>query len=236
MATTTKTTTKKKPAATPSKTTTTETIQDALLVLVVDRSGSMDTIREDMQGGLNSLLAEQAKIEGRCLVTLAQFDDAYEVLAERTPIEKLDAYRLIPRGSTALLDAIGRTISSTKAWIDALPESERPRVLFTVITDGFENSSREWSRQQVMDAVTARQGEGWDFTFLGANQDAIHEGATMGFSEGSSITYNEGGTRAASEVLNSKLSNQRLARVMSPTYRFSKAERVMAAPPKDDEA
>lgn len=235
MATTTKTTTTKKPAAGTSTTKSTEALEDALLVLVVDRSGSMDTIREDMQGGLNSLLAEQAKVEGRCFVTLAQFDDTYEVLAERTPIEQLDAYRLIPRGSTALLDAIGRTISSTKAWIDTLPESERPRVLFTVITDGFENASREWSRQQVMDAVTARQGEGWDFTFLGANQDAIHEGATMGFSEGSSITYNEGGTRAASEVLNLKLASQRRSRVMDPAYMFSPAQRAQAAPSAEGE-
>jgi Mg-chelatase subunit ChlD len=222
---TTKNTTTKKPAAGSHTTTPTETLQDALLVLVVDRSGSMETIRDDMQGGLNSLLAEQAKLEGRCFVTLAQFDDSYEVLA--------DAYRLVPRGSTALLDAIGRTVSTTKAWLDELPAAERPRVLFTVITDGMENASREWSRQQVMDAVTARQGEGWDFTFLGANQDAIHEGSTMGFSEGSSITYSRMGTAAANDVLSKKLRQQRTAARMEVNYSFSPAERAAAAPDLD---
>jgi len=231
---TTKTTTTTKPAAGSHTTTPTEALQDALLVLVVDRSGSMETIRDDMQGGLNSLLAEQAKLEGRCFVTLAQFDDSYEVLAERTPIAELDAYRLVPRGSTALLDAIGRTISTTKAWLDELPASERPRVLFTVITDGMENASREWSRQQVMDAVTALQGEGWDFTFLGANQDAIHEGSTMGFSEGSSITYSRMGTTAANEVLSRKMKLQRRAPKMDANYAFSPAERASAAPDLDE--
>ncbi len=232
MSTTTKST---KTSAAGSKTAQpTETLQDALLVLVVDRSGSMESIREDMQGGLNTLLAEQAALEGRCFVTLAQFDDSYELLADRTPITELKSYRLVPRGSTALLDAIGRTISTTKAWIDELPEAERPRVLFTVITDGMENASREWSRQQVMDAVTARQGEGWDFTFLGANQDAIEEGSKMGFSEGSSITYSEEGTGAVNRALSRKMSRQRTMAKMSTNYAFSPLERRESAPPKGE--
>ena len=227
------TTTKKsdeQPTSKKKSQTTTEVLEDALLVLVIDRSGSMEMIKADMQGGITSLLSEQAKLEGRCFVTLAQFDDEYEVLAERTPIAELEPYRLIPRGSTALLDAIGRTIGSTKAWVDALPDSERPRVLFVVVTDGFENASREWSRLQVMDSVKARISDGWDFTFLGANQDAIAEGATMGFDPGSSLTFDGEGAESAVTALEHKLAYMRSAPTMDDPYAFSESERAMSAP------
>jgi len=223
-------TTEQKTAVTNESEATAETLQDALIVLVVDRSGSMETIQKDMQGGITTLLAEQAKLEGRCFVTLAQFDDQYEVVADRTLIEDLEPYRLVPRGSTALLDAIGRTIGSTKAWMESLPESERPRVLFVVVTDGYENASREWSRLQVMDSVKARISEGWDFTFLGANQDAIAEGATMGFDPGSSLTFDRKGAESAVTALERKMVFQRSAPTMDDSYAFSESERVMSAP------
>ena len=121
-----------------------------LLVLVIDRSGSMESIKSDMQGGVATLIAEQAKEKGTCLVTLAQFDDHYELLAEGVPASELLPYRLIPRGTTALLDAIGRTISDVRSRMEALDPAERPaHVIFGVVTDGMENASREWSRLPV---------------------------------------------------------------------------------------
>ncbi|HTW07738.1 MAG TPA: hypothetical protein VME46_09515, partial [Acidimicrobiales bacterium] len=81
-----------------------------LLVLVVDRSGSMETIRNDMEGGIRAMLEDQAQQPGRCLVTLAQFDTEYELLFQAIPAAEVTPYKLVPRGSTALLDAIGRTI------------------------------------------------------------------------------------------------------------------------------
>ena len=161
-----------------------------LLTLVVDRSGSMSDIKEDMEGGIKTLIEEQSRVEGTCLVTLTQFDDEYEVLADGVPAAKLPPYRLIPRGTTALLDAIGRTISMVHASIEHTDPGHRPgNVVFAVITDGMENASKEWTRMQVMDSVKARIGEGWHFTFLGADQDAIQEGGGLGVDRASSLTW-----------------------------------------------
>jgi Mg-chelatase subunit ChlD len=186
--------------------------ETTLLVLVVDRSGSMESIRSDMEGGIKSLLEEQAKETGRCLVTLAQFDDVYELLVEGVPVAELEPYRLIPRGTTALLDAIGRTISDVRARIEALQPSNRPgQIVFAVITDGLENASKEWSRLQVMDSVKARADEGWHFTFLGANQDAIREGGGIGVPQASAMTYaaSPAGTREAMSSLSSSIGRVR---------------------------
>jgi Mg-chelatase subunit ChlD len=161
-----------------------------LLVLVVDRSGSMQSIRSDMEGGIKTLLDEQAREPGICLVTLAQFDTEYVLLFQAIPVAEVTAYELIPRGGTALLDAIGRTIGEVRGSIEKLPADHRPEhVVFAVVTDGLENSSREWSRDKVMAAVRERSQAGWHFSFLGANQDAIQEGGNLGVGRAASMTY-----------------------------------------------
>src|SRR5580692_6614308 len=120
-----------------------------LLTLVVDRSGSMVDIKHDMEGGIKTLIEEQAREEGTCLVTLAQFDNEYEVVADGLPAAGMVPYRLVPRGMTALLDAIGRTIAMVHARIGDMAAADRPaNVLFAVITDGMENASQEWTRLQ----------------------------------------------------------------------------------------
>ena len=103
--------------------------ETTLLVLVVDRSGSMQSIKEDMEGGIASLLAEQGKEKGQCLVTLAQFDTEYDLVADGVPVAELEPYRLVPRGGTALLDAIGRTIAHVKDQVDQTRQQgwSRPR-------------------------------------------------------------------------------------------------------------
>ncbi len=201
-----------------------------LLVLVIDRSGSMESIKSDMQGGVATLIAEQAKEKGTCLVTLAQFDDHYELLAEGVPASELLPYRLIPRGTTALLDAIGRTISDVRSRMEALDPAERPaHVIFGVVTDGMENASREWSRLQVMDSVTARIAEGWHFTFLGANQDAIREGGSMGVAAGSSMTYAATPTGTREAVRAASASMGRMRRGESKNLEYTEDERRRAA-------
>jgi Mg-chelatase subunit ChlD len=192
-----------------------------LLVLLVDRSGSMQTIREDMEGGIKALLEEQAAEPGVCLVTLAQFDTEYEVLYRAVPVAELDGYQLTPRGSTALLDAIGRTLGEVKDHLDARPADERPdQVVFAVVTDGLENSSREWSRDQVMAAVKTQVEAGWHFTFLGANQDAIQEGGALGVAAGASLTWNAApqASRAAMHSLSSAVGRLRRGEAASVTY------------------
>jgi Mg-chelatase subunit ChlD len=185
--------------------------ETTLLVLVVDRSGSMESIREDMEGGIASLLREQAAETGKCLVTLVQFDSEYELLFNAVPIAELDEYRLVPRGSTALLDAIGRTIADVRERLVGLAPEDQPAVIFAVVTDGLENSSREWTRDQVLTAVKGRVDAGWDFTFLGADQDAIREGEHLGVHADSSLRYGKSGVgaRMAMESLSASVSRKR---------------------------
>jgi Mg-chelatase subunit ChlD len=183
-----------------------------LLVLVVDRSGSMQSIRHDMEGGIRTLLDEQAKGPGTCLVTVAQFDTEYELLFQGVPVAEVTKYELVPRGSTALLDAIGRTIGEVSYWLRQVAEHRRPdRVVFAVVTDGLENASREWSRDKVMAAVKERSDAGWQFTFLGANQDAIQEGEGLGVGAASAMTYSATplGARAAMSSLSASVSRLR---------------------------
>ena len=195
--------------------------ETTLLVLVIDRSGSMESIKEDMEGGISSLLSEQAKEKGTCLVTLAQFDDVYELLADGVPMPELEPYRLVPRGTTALRDAIGRTIAHVKGRLDGLAVEDIPEhVMVAVVTDGMENASREWSRLQVMDSVKARVADGWDFTFLGANQDAIAEGGNLGVTADSALTYaaTKDGTREAFVAMSSSMGRKRRGEAKSLQY------------------
>jgi Mg-chelatase subunit ChlD len=173
-----------------------------LLVLVVDRSGSMEAIRQDMEGGIEHLIKEQATGPGDCVVTLAQFDTEYELVFEAVPAAEVTGYRLVPRGSTALLDAIGRTIGEVRSWLDKLPAERQPdQVVFAVVTDGLENSSREWTRDKVMAAVEERSDAGWQFSFLGANQDAIKEGTDLGVDAARAMTYSPARVTAAMSSL-----------------------------------
>ena len=204
--------------------------ETTLLVLVVDRSGSMESIREDMEGGIKTLLSEQAQEEGTCLVTLVQFDDNYEVVAQGVPASELLTYRLIPRGSTALLDAIGRTISDVRARVEALDPVGRPRhIVFAVVTDGMENASKEWSRLHVMDSVKARIGEGWNFSFLGANQDAIQEGGNLGMAAGSSLTYAASAEGAREAMSSVSASVRRMRRGETDSIQYNEDERRRSA-------
>ena len=112
------------------------------ITLVVDRSGSMQDIRSDAEGGVNAFIENQAKEPGEALLTLVQFDTEFEFLHTGVPIKDVPRYSLVPRGSTALLDAVGRAINETGERISKLAEAERPAlVVFVVMTDGLENSS-----------------------------------------------------------------------------------------------
>jgi hypothetical protein len=141
---------------------------------------------------------------------MVQFDDHYELLADAVPVSELLPYKLVPRGATALLDAMGRTISAVRAEVDALTPADRPRhIVFAVITDGLENASQEWTHLQIMDCVKARIAEGWQFTFLGAAQDAIKEGGRVGVSGDSSLTYGSGRSREAMGSMSASVGRMR---------------------------
>lgn len=153
------------------------------LSLVVDRSGSMASIRDDAEGGINTLIKEQSAVPGEMTVSLYQFDDNYEKVYG--PIAATDApeYRLSPRGMTALLDATGRAIVETGEFLANLPEDQRPsKVIFCVVTDGHENSSHEYTRDQIKKMVETQTNQfNWEFVYIGANVDAFDEAQSLGF-------------------------------------------------------
>jgi Mg-chelatase subunit ChlD len=152
------------------------------ITLIVDRSGSMQAVREDAEGGVNAFIAQQAKEPGEALLTLVQFDTQYEFLHKGTPISQVPEYHLVPRGMTALLDAVGRAINETGERLAKMDEAQRPGlVVFVVMTDGQENSSREFTKDQIKQMIEHQQEKyRWHFTFLGANQDAFAEAGAMG--------------------------------------------------------
>lgn len=185
--------------------------------VVLDRSGSMQSVRADIIGGFNAFLAEQRAHPSEARLTLAQFDDEYEIVLDHVSlgdVPELDETRYVPRGGTALLDAIGRTINAAHATIHALPEAERPgKIVFLVMTDGEENASREFRRADVMALIEARQRlDEWQLVFIGADLASIGEADRLGFSAGS-VAHEDlrtsVGTRAAWNKLSKGMSAHR---------------------------
>jgi Mg-chelatase subunit ChlD len=200
------------------------------ITIVLDRSGSMASVREDTIGGFNSFLEEQKAVPGSAALTLVQFDDQYEVLYEGRRLQDvplLSAQTFVPRGSTALLDAIGRTVYATGIRLAAQPEHERPgKVLFVIMTDGEENASREFSRRQVFDMLTHQHEKyQWEVVFIGANQDAVATGASYGIPQTNSLNYaaTPAGTRRMNAALSQATSRMR-GRAASQSAEFFEPE------------
>ena len=164
----------------------------AELVFIVDRSGSMSSIASDMEGAIKSVLKEQKEAkEKELLVTFVRFDTEYEKLFSSAPIDTVDDIEISPRGATALLDAMGKTINSFERKFSETDEKERPeKVLFIIITDGEENSSCEYSKNQVFEIIEkAERDHDWNFTFIGANQDSIQEAGSLGIRSGNTMNF-----------------------------------------------
>ncbi|HHZ00598.1 MAG TPA: hypothetical protein PLV23_08410 [Sedimentibacter sp.] len=158
------------------------------LVFILDRSGSMAGLETDTIGGFNSVLDKQKKEEGDALVTTVLFDHDYELLHDRINIKNLEgisAKEYYVRGTTALLDAMGRTINYIGNAISDTAKEDRPdKVVFVIITDGMENSSQEFSKDKVKAMIEKQKKEySWEFVFLGANMDAIKTAADFGIDE-----------------------------------------------------
>lgn len=159
------------------------------LVLCVDRSGSMNKIREDAQGGINSLIEDQKKLPGKCTFALYQFDNYYDNPISPRDIKEVTDYKLEPRGGTALLDSAHRAIIDTGDYLRKMPEDKRPsRVMFVIITDGEENASREITRDKLKELITQQTDKyNWEFVYVGANVDAFAEAGSFGIA--SAVSY-----------------------------------------------
>lgn len=181
------------------------------ITLVVDRSGSMQGIHDDAEGGINAFITEQAQQPGMALLTLVQFDTEYEFIHSGVAIQQIPTYQLQPRGQTALLDAVGRAIKETGQRLANIPESDRPGlVVFVIVTDGHENASSEFTKTQIKEMIEHQQTVyKWRFTFLGADQYAFDEAQSMGINLGSSAAYARNRSRQAYAMSSSKLSRMR---------------------------
>ena len=188
------------------------------LYFLLDRSGSMNSIVEDTVGGFDAFIAEQRRFTegapGECRVTLAQFDDAYEEVYADCPIADVPSLVLQPRGTTALLDSVARIVLDAGKRLAALPEDQRPgTVIVGIMTDGLENASREWSHPQVKQLIeTQTRDYQWQFLYLGADQDAVEVGMSIGVSAGHSVTYGRGKVKQAMAATAANVSSYRQAR------------------------
>ena len=187
------------------------------VVFILDRSGSMGGLESDTIGGFNSMLEKQRKIEGKAFITTVLFDDQYELLHDRVNIAKVNNItekEYFVRGSTALLDAIGKTIAKEKAIQDTLGKNEKAdKVLFVIITDGLENASREYNSSTVKKLIeTQKEKYGWEFLFLGANIDAIETASAIGISAERAVNYN---SDSVGTQLNYKSLNKAVTEVRS---------------------
>jgi hypothetical protein len=157
--------------------------------VILDRTGSMESIREDTIGGFNGFLREQQAQPSPATLTLVQFDsqDPYEVLQKFAPIGQvppLTPAAYVPRASTPLFDAIGRGINDLAARLDAMGADQRPaRIVFVIVTDGQENASQEFTGERVRAMLDERRKAGWQFVFLSADEKAIRDGGCLGVTE-----------------------------------------------------
>ena len=175
------------------------------ITIVLDRSGSMQGIAEATIAGVNSFINAQRKVDGECVVSLTQFDDQYDPIYTARPLQdvpELNGITFVPRGMTALLDAIGRTITRTGERLAATHETRRPaKVIFVILTDGEENCSKEYTRARVNEMISHQRSKySWEFVFLGANQDAIAVGSKLGIAASSTMSEARGTAATPFEV------------------------------------
>lgn len=186
------------------------------LVYILDRSGSMHGMEEAAVEAFNQFVEEQQKVEGDAALTQVLFDDRFEKAIDARPISKVPRMEIpdfAPRGCTALLDAIGVSIKATRKRIKAMPEGEQPAtVIFAIFTDGHENSSRKYTWAKIADKIKRRtQKDGWQFLFLGANQDAIATASRMNIDRANSanVAFDRAGVSSQGSSFSRKASAYR---------------------------
>jgi hypothetical protein len=187
------------------------------ITVVLDRSRSMESCKSKAEEGLNAFIGEQKKLSGDAVFSLVQFDTEYEFVHQGIPIKSVPHCKLEPRGSTALNDAVARAIQETGKRLGDMPESDRPGlVILVILTDGEENSSIEFAgtegRKRIKEMIKHQQEKyGWQFTFLGANQDAFLAADSYGIARAATANYDaEEKTAAAFGAASANVGRMRL--------------------------
>lgn len=164
------------------------------LVFILDRSGSMGGLESDTIGGYNAMLRKQKESDGEANVTTVLFDDEFELLHDRIPlagVAPITEKEYFVRGSTALLDAMGKTISKiANVQKNTVVDLRAEKVIFVITTDGMENASREYTYSRISQMIAKeKERYGWEFIFLGANIDAIGEAARFGIDASRAVRF-----------------------------------------------
>jgi Mg-chelatase subunit ChlD len=200
------------------------------IIMIVDRSGSMQACRAATEEGINGLFAGQAGEEkdGWATASLYQFDTEHDAVFVHVPLGEVPTYRLVPRGGTALLDAVGFAFAGEGEWLASLPEHERPGAVIAVIaTDGMENSSREYNRTQIQEVIKRQQeAYNWQILFIGANMNAVQVAASYGIPAPQAMTFraSPAGATASLRSVRRAMSRGRLGE----GYGFTAEERTAA--------
>lgn len=189
------------------------------VIMVVDRSGSMEPLRDDAIGGFNTFLDEQKKQPGHMNLTLVLFNQGYEIVFAGKSIQDVaplshDTY--VPGGMTALLDALGQAINQTGVRLAAMEEQDRPsKVLLVVLTDGQENSSKEFTKAQISEMVKHQEEKhGWKIIFLSSDLNAVADvtqgpGAFVAAASAMDFAPSGVGLRSAYRLANSAVTSYR---------------------------
>ncbi|ERI91086.1 hypothetical protein HMPREF1982_03451 [Clostridiales bacterium oral taxon 876 str. F0540] len=198
----------------------------AELVFILDRSGSMSGLESDTIGGYNAMLEKQKKEQGEAVITTVLFDDKYELLHDRINlkgIEPITDKEYFVRGSTALLDAVGKTINKIgNVQKHTAEDQQAEHVMFVITTDGMENASREFSYEKIRHMIERQKSKyGWEFIFLGANIDAVAAAERFGISKDRASNYNADskGTLLNYEVISEAVSCMRSNRAISENWK-----------------
>lgn len=164
------------------------------IICILDRSGSMSNLSEDTIGGYNSFLEKQKQTPGKVEVTTVLFDNQYEKIADAVDlneIQNLTSAEYYARGTTALLDAVGRTITDVAGKMEKNKVCpEKRRVLFLIMTDGLENASREYNKAAVKSMIEyTTENYKWNYIFMGANIDSFSEAEAIGISRRNATNF-----------------------------------------------
>ncbi|WP_202108542.1 vWA domain-containing protein [Succinivibrio dextrinosolvens] len=160
------------------------------LVIILDKSGSMHGMESDTIGGFNSMLDKQRKLDVKTDVTTVMFNNKSDYIHERKPlgdIKNITGDDYVPQGTTALLDCVGETIDKVSGYYAV--NDKKNKVIFAIITDGKENSSREYTKKIVKKLIEDKKESGWEFIFLGANIDAVSEAGAIGITSDRVVQY-----------------------------------------------
>ncbi|MGF1604149.1 MAG: VWA domain-containing protein [Thermosynechococcaceae cyanobacterium] len=183
------------------------------IALIADRSGSMSASQGEAQAAINTFIKDQANQPGFCTLSLAQFDNEYELVHDFAVIQDVSEYHLEPRGMTALFDAVGLTIASVGSKLAQMSEPERPALVTIVIcTDGAENASKEFSQQRIAAMIKEqRETYNWRFIFLGVDIEAEQVAASIEIPVASAVKVSRSKGAAAYQVTSQKIAAARSA-------------------------